>query len=242
MNEVEPVAVARFAFCEFRRDFGAAENGDYAGCVAPEKSSGDGKSNTRGCTCHYSDFSGKQDFQATPTIVEIWLLRAGWVAPDSDSNYRVYIVIAGKSCAIGPVLFVVGRKGQLFLVEVQPVLGIPILNGLLHVGLPGEALVTGFKALQDREVFLHGGKAFAQRTRIAWPAPHDGEDEQPKGDGLKGIAKILVSRKLPDSAVECDVAIVEVLDTRVVHSFAGHGVHNGGEFPLCLVCHVLGRL
>ena len=42
-----------------------AEYGDYTVCIALEKPLSNGKSNSRRCTCHYSDFFGKCDFQAS---------------------------------------------------------------------------------------------------------------------------------------------------------------------------------
>jgi hypothetical protein len=42
---VELVAITRLAFCEFCRDFGAAEDGDYAGGIAIQISPGNGGTN-----------------------------------------------------------------------------------------------------------------------------------------------------------------------------------------------------
>ena len=80
------------------------------------------------------------------------------------------------------------RKRQLLLVEVQPVLHVPVLHGLLYKRLTSEVFVASSKPLQDCKVFLNSGKAFAQCIWIARPPPNDGEHEEPKGDGLKRIA------------------------------------------------------
>ena len=59
------------------------------------------------------------------------------------------------SCGIA--LAVLRRKRQLFFVEIQPVLYVPILHGMFHKCLPGEFLIASSQPLQDSKVFLDSG-------------------------------------------------------------------------------------